>query len=229
MKLSSGIQFGVFLLVLIIFICPVNALTEDDTNHLPNISKAIEDPFDFIQVEPFVQIIGEPCSFTVVLYPARYIASADIKIYFPNESSFVYHMGYSNVGKYMYSHSFDQLGKYYFKVIVNTKDIGSYGSNNYSFWIVNDTNDLDNDGMPGWWEKKYGFNPESPLDAIIDADNDGYNNYEEYVMRTHPLRKNIIENAWFELREDSLYFLLSLILFLILFSISLFGIRREQI
>ena len=48
------------------------------------------------------------------------------------------------------------------------------------------TIDSDNDGMPDWWEIKYGFDPHDPADAAQDADNDGVTNLEEYRKGTNP-------------------------------------------
>jgi hypothetical protein len=46
--------------------------------------------------------------------------------------------------------------------------------------------DTDGDGMPDWWEKKYGLNPNDPSDAAQDKDGDGYTNLEEYLNGTEP-------------------------------------------
>ncbi|MDB5801818.1 MAG: Prenyltransferase/squalene oxidase [Rhodocyclales bacterium] len=47
--------------------------------------------------------------------------------------------------------------------------------------------DSDSDGMPDWWEFKYGFNPYSAADASQDADSDGLTNLQEYQRGTDPL------------------------------------------
>ena len=54
-------------------------------------------------------------------------------------------------------------------------------------WIPNlkDPDD-DNDGMPDWWEKKYGLNPLDPSDRNTDLDGDGLTNYQEYLYGTDP-------------------------------------------
>lgn len=49
-----------------------------------------------------------------------------------------------------------------------------------------DTDD-DNDGMPDNWENQYGFDPKNPNDATLDADNDGFNNLQEYQRNTNPI------------------------------------------
>ncbi|MCD8186210.1 MAG: polysaccharide lyase [Rikenellaceae bacterium] len=46
--------------------------------------------------------------------------------------------------------------------------------------------DTDGDGMPDWWEIKYGFDPNDPSDGAQDADGDGYTNLEEYLNGTDP-------------------------------------------
>ena len=46
--------------------------------------------------------------------------------------------------------------------------------------------DTDGDGMPDEWEKRFGLNPDSPLDASRDADDDGFTNLEEFKAGTDP-------------------------------------------
>jgi len=48
--------------------------------------------------------------------------------------------------------------------------------------------DKDGDGMPDWWEKKYGLNPDDPSDAAKDKDGDGYTNLEEFLNGTDPTK-----------------------------------------
>lgn len=46
--------------------------------------------------------------------------------------------------------------------------------------------DSDNDGMHDDWELANNFNPSDPTDAGLDADNDGFTNFEEYQGGTDP-------------------------------------------
>jgi uncharacterized protein (DUF1800 family) len=46
--------------------------------------------------------------------------------------------------------------------------------------------DSDKDGMPDWWEDANGFNKFDPSDATQDADGDGVNNRDEYLLGTDP-------------------------------------------
>jgi pectate lyase len=48
--------------------------------------------------------------------------------------------------------------------------------------------DSDGDGMPDAWEVQYGLNPQNGADGVMDMDNDGYTNLEEYLNLTNPMR-----------------------------------------
>lgn len=50
--------------------------------------------------------------------------------------------------------------------------------------------DSDGDGIPDWWEEKYGLNPDDPSDANEDLDGDGYSNLKEYQNKTDPTVKD---------------------------------------
>ena len=48
------------------------------------------------------------------------------------------------------------------------------------------TVDEDGDGLPDWWEEKYGLDPEGPSDAALDPDGDGLPNLAEFRAGTNP-------------------------------------------
>ena len=50
--------------------------------------------------------------------------------------------------------------------------------------------DADHDAMPDAWEKRYGFDPNSPTDGPQDRDGDGYTNVEEFLNRTDPAKRD---------------------------------------
>ncbi len=52
--------------------------------------------------------------------------------------------------------------------------------------FVEQSQDLDLDGLPGYWEALHAFDPEDPTDASTDADSDGFSNFEEYWMGSDP-------------------------------------------
>ncbi|HEY7089114.1 MAG TPA: hypothetical protein VH518_13550 [Tepidisphaeraceae bacterium] len=49
--------------------------------------------------------------------------------------------------------------------------------------------DSDHDGMPDWWEVKYGLNPNDPADGAKDLNGDGYTNVEKYLNGLDPTKK----------------------------------------
>jgi sugar lactone lactonase YvrE len=55
---------------------------------------------------------------------------------------------------------------------------------------VNGQLDSDCDGLPDWWELKYGLNPYWAGDALLDPDGDGLTNLQEYQLGTNPLVAN---------------------------------------
>ena len=46
--------------------------------------------------------------------------------------------------------------------------------------------DTDHDGMPDWWEKQHGLNPNDPADANGVRNGDGYTNLEQYLYGLLP-------------------------------------------
>jgi hypothetical protein len=46
--------------------------------------------------------------------------------------------------------------------------------------------DSDSDGMPDWWEIKYGLDPNDPSDANGDINGDGYTNIEKFINGINP-------------------------------------------
>jgi len=48
--------------------------------------------------------------------------------------------------------------------------------------------DTDGDGIPDWWEKKYGLDPNDPSDSAKDLNGDGYTNLEKYLNGIDPTK-----------------------------------------
>jgi hypothetical protein len=92
-----------------------------------------------------------------------------------------------NSDKYLKTGQFSLSGKYLFTINVEDESTNSRKSNEYEFWITSDLNDTDDDGMPDYWETRYGLNPIDAGDATQDSDEDGLTNLEEYEQQTNPI------------------------------------------
>jgi len=61
--------------------------------------------------------------------------------------------------------------------------------------------DSDGDGIPDWWEIKYGLNPNDPTDAAADYDNDGAPNILEFQFNTDPFNPDSDNDGYFDGEE----------------------------
>jgi LPXTG-site transpeptidase (sortase) family protein len=66
------------------------------------------------------------------------------------------------------------------------------GENDYD----NFSGDTDLDGLPDWWERKYGLGIDDSSDAELDNDGDGANNLVEYQFKTNPFKKDTDEDGY---------------------------------
>jgi hypothetical protein len=64
--------------------------------------------------------------------------------------------------------------------IITTDGVGNYNQTSISTYFVTLTTDSDRDGMPDWWEFKYGLDLEND-DSRFDMDGDGISNLYEYL------------------------------------------------
>jgi hypothetical protein len=78
-------------------------------------------------------------------------------------------------------------------IITDVKQVGGYPE--YKGEPVKDT---DGDGIPDWWETKYGLDPNDPSDAAKDCNGDGYTNIEKYINGIDPTTKI----DWKDLRNN---------------------------
>ncbi len=103
-----------------------------------------------------------------------------------------------NVGIANYTWSIENETLYGEKIEYNFEEIGVHkvkltvqdGFDNPDSELVNVTvklkPDMDSDGMPNDWERKYGLDPRDSSDADKDKDDDGYTNLEEFKAGTDP-------------------------------------------
>jgi len=157
----------------------------------------------------------------------------NLTIKYPDGSSETKNMEKSSIENiYFYENSYKIFGKYTCFISIEDKVGNKIDTKDKlnEFWITNDLNDTDSDGMPDWWEEKYGFNPYNSADAIEDKDDDGFDNAKEFELGTNPLKPVTLNERFFiKLSENWLYLLTSVILFLVLIALSFYGFRREAL
>jgi hypothetical protein len=78
-------------------------------------------------------------------------------------------------------------------IITDVKQVGGYPA-----YTGEPAKDSDGDGIPDWWELKYGLDPNDPSDAAKDCNGDGYTNIEKYINGLDPTRKV----DWHDLRNN---------------------------
>ena len=67
---------------------------------------------------------------------------------------------------------------------------GTGGNSAFSpevLFFIDEDGDIDNDGLPDYWEELWGLNSLNPLDASLDADADGLDNLSEFGFGSNPL------------------------------------------
>lgn len=65
--------------------------------------------------------------------------------------------------------------------------------------------DDDNDGMPNWWERKYGLDYNDATDALTELDTDGLTNVEEYQSATLPNNNDTDNDGLTDFEEVKTY------------------------
>lgn len=80
-----------------------------------------------------------------------------------------------------------RTGKPVFKdgIIISPDDVGGWPE--YKAGTVEP--DGDHDGIPDWWEAKYGLDSRDPADGNKDLNGDGYTNLEKYLNGIDPMKR----------------------------------------
>ena len=184
----------------------------------------------YFGVYPSVQLKGNGVKISCITTDLSGVKSVKVTITYPDNHSETKKMvNSSNDEKYVFSQTYELLGKYIFYITSEDSLGNTKKTDNKEFWITNDINDTDNDGMPDWWEERYGLNPYDPTDAEQDNDGDGYTNVAEYKNGFNPLKSNsLLQQMAHKLKENWLYFIASCIMFILIVSLSIYGIRRQK-
>ena len=147
------------------------------------------DEIQYFDVTPSIQEEYRYVRFYCIINPTT-IRNVFITILTPRGIEIIKPMIWNETGKYLNYSYFNETGKYSFFITIIYKNGVRVTSQPKYFWITIDVNDIDNDGIPNWWEEKFYLNPRDPYDAKEDYDKDGFNNLEEYKLGLNPWEKN---------------------------------------
>lgn len=182
-------------------------------------------------VNPLVQLQNDPVEIRCITTDASGVRSVETMILFPDNLTETYTMRYTpSDTKYTYTHSYSILGEYTFWVTVEDTKGNTKTSEGKTFWVTDDLNDTDSDGMPDTWERQYRLNPYDPSDVSGDLDNDRMSNLEEYTAGTNPMKKTSSPSELIDrLGANWAYLAGSLTVCLIIVLLAYYGITRRNI
>jgi hypothetical protein len=181
-------------------------------------------------VNPFVQLPNRLVEFRCIATDFSGIQSAQVTIRFPDNRSVIHPMSTNPPDtKYVYAATYEQIGKYIFTITAQDTQGNNKTTEEKTFWITNDLNDTDSDGMPDAWELRYGLDPYDPTDAFLDADNDGVTNLQEYLQGTNPLKKESSSASIIQrLQQNGAYLVTSILVFAGIVVLAWYGMRRKK-
>jgi hypothetical protein len=194
------------------------------------IGDATPPSIDYFGVYPTVQLKGGYVDISCISTDFIGVKSVRVMLKYPDGRLATKSMTNSaSAGKYVYRQTYDILGQYIFNITSEDTSGNIRYTENKEFWITTDINDVDCDGMPDWWEERYGFDPYDPTDAEQDEDGDGYTNIEEYNEGNNPLKRVFsLQEIVNKLRENWSYLIISIILFILILVLSIYGLKRQK-
>ncbi len=176
----------------------------------------IKPEIKYIRTDPFVQLAGENLAIYCTCTDNIEVSKIEVNIFSKDNMSVVEEMSFYNGNEYVYNYIYEVPGKYWYYIEAEDESGNKIRSNEEIFWITNDLNDTDGDGLSDMWEDKHGFNRYDPNDAEEDIDSDGYTNLEEFNMGTNPRKDIMLENVAYNIRENIWYLIISSIIFFLI-------------
>jgi len=189
-----------------------------------NVDEETQPPtISYFGTEPIVQLKNK--NLEIFCFAKDNMGIKHVQVFVTSPSGLVSeYMLFLNSGdKYTYIGKYDEYGSYTYYIQVTDEANNSINSENKMFWISSNTEDRDNDGMPDWWEQRYGLSPKDPSDAKEDLDGDGISNIDEYKGNINPEKDIFIQNAGYRIKNNLGYLGVSVILFIILLFLFMIG------
>jgi len=115
----------------------------------------------------------------------QFLSRLDVTEHFENEHNF----------SSLYDININQRNELYVtnrngQLLATTTDLAEISlllnHNSGTFLAFSPSPDEDEDGMPDWWENRYGLDMSDASDASLDLDDDGVPNLSEYTQNTDP-------------------------------------------
>ena len=181
----------------------------------------------YFGADPSVQVKDEPLDIVCVASDNIGIEIIEITILSPNGSVIHETLTEQTKRKYVYENIYKDIGEYEYYLDVIDKASNSIHSKTKTFWITTDVNDTDNDGMPDWWEKRYGFDPKNPDDKDEDYDKDGITNLEEFKGDITPIQDIFMQNMGYRIKSNLGYLAISLVFLFLMLFLSLYAKRKR--
>ena len=181
----------------------------------------------FFTATPYVQVVGGYVNISCFAVDNVGISSVRVKIVSPAGSVSEETMTYETNNKYVYKNVYSVSGVYTYYITVRDKVWNEFKTVEKKFWVTRNIDDMDDDGIPDWWEERYGLDPMDPSDADSDLDGDGLSNLMEYKSGSNPLRDVFFENMGVRLKNNSAYIVVSIVLFFVVLMLSYISRRMR--
>lgn len=180
----------------------------------------------YFGAEPIVQLKNKDVEISCIAYDNVGINYIEVFVVSPSGSTTRNILTKETESRYVFEDKYDEYGNYGYYVLVVDQANNTKTSDVKTFWITSDLEDRDNDGMPDWWEQRYKLDPRDGSDAKKDLDKDGITNIEEYEANTNPGKDVFLQNVGYRIKNNLGYLGVSIILFMVLLFLAIFGRRR---
>ena len=138
------------------------------------------------------QLVNETVEIGCLVSDNVGVEKVNTTLVYPDGRMYKIEMSRESENRFVFRRSFDEIGQYSFFVVATDVNGNRRESSIYSFWITEDLNDTDGDGLPDWWEEMYGLNPKDPDDAKGDMDGDGIMEIKEYAEGLNPTKPDTL-------------------------------------